>query len=140
MQNYGDGGERARISNPFPNELTVASVPMIDIEVIVARLSAVVPAEVRLTHVSPGTIQIRCDGGGPATIDITDALAAGAYASALWDVLSFLQDQITRHRREPWPRQNGGLALPQVREEDGTVHAWYGTGSSVALDVGRFAI
>jgi hypothetical protein len=48
---------------------------------------------------------------------------------AVWNVLSKVQDFVSEHRAEPWPRwERGGdpLPSPRVAVRSGALHLWFG--------------
>jgi hypothetical protein len=55
---------------------------------------------------------------------------------AAWNVLSHLQDFVSEHRAEPWPRWERGpepLPSPGVSVRGGALHLWYGKEDDPAL-------
>jgi hypothetical protein len=111
----------------------------IDFDALVARLNEVVPEGFRVDRLMGGVNRITCPDG-----DCAQAGGSGHTAdvgpATLEDYLSWVQDQVTMHFREPWPEYHRNLAMPQVRQDGHLLRLWYGTPTVVVLDVGEFEL
>lgn len=105
----------------------------------VARLSRVVPSDVRLAY-RAGALRVAVGNKAPSVVDVSASLRIGECASAAWTLLNAVQDELGVSAGRPWPVGRHDLALPQVTVSNGRLRAWYGTDGEVVVDVGEFAV
>jgi len=101
------------------------------VEALVERLSAVVPAQFQL---STRGVRLHVDLRGAMSsifsFDIVEDESRDLnkrLETAVWSVLSSLQDDISEDLCTPWPSIDGRtMAMPEVHSDGEQVHLWYG--------------
>lgn len=113
---------------------------VIDLSAFVDALGRNLPAGFTVELRGRGAVVFVGPAGQPAIVDVSDAVRRGAASAAVSVVMSSVQDHVTIEMRRPWPEQDGNLALPELREADGHIEAWFGPRERRALKLGIFPI
>ena len=111
--------------------MTTHVLPHKLVEALVERLSAVVPAQFQLnTRGARLHVDLRGAMSSIFSFDIVEDESRELnkrLETAVWSVLSSLQDDISEDLCTPWPSTDGRMmAMPEVHSDGEQVHLWYG--------------